>query len=283
MPSRLAPAFGRLPTHLDLPSTDDQPVENNYQTWQTFLLFDTIDSHMERLHPDGQYLLAADMGIYYQITDPPLNGCKAPDWFYVPNVPPTLPDSSYRRSYVMWQELVRPAVVIEFVSDITRGQEHDRTPERGKFWVYEQVIAVAYYIIYDPAEVKLEVYRMAGSEYELMQPDDSGSYYIQPLRLNIGLRFESYKGLTLNWLRWFDTKGEMLESGKEKFIEERLVSKRERQRAKQAEQRAEQEKQRAEQEKQRAEQEKQRAEQEKLRADRAMQKLRELGIDPEQA
>jgi hypothetical protein len=63
--------------------------------------------------------------------------------------------------------------------------------------------------------------------------------------------------------------------------EESLRAEQEKQRAEQEKQRAEQEKQRAEQEKQRAEQEKQRAEQEKAQKEKLMQKLKDLGIDPD--
>lgn len=70
----------------------------------------------------------------------------------------------------------------------------------------------------------------------------------------------------MNWLRWWDTEGNLLLWSSERAEQER--------------QRAEQERQRAEQERQRAEQERQRAEQESQRADILAARLRELGIDP---
>ena len=36
-----------------------------------------------------------------------LDGCRAPDWYYVPGVPPML-EGRMRRSYVRWQEIVAP-------------------------------------------------------------------------------------------------------------------------------------------------------------------------------
>lgn len=65
----------------------------------------------------------------------------------------------------------------------------------------------------------------------------------------------------MNWLRWWDSAGNLL-----------LWS---------AEQ-AEQERQRAEEERQRAEEERQRAYQEQQRAELFAAKLRELGVDPNQ-
>ena len=281
MPSKLAPAFGRLPTHLDLPDSDGVPMDNDFQIWQTMLLLNSIIPHLDRLHPDGRYHVTGDMGVYYQITDPPLQGCKAPDWFYVPNVDRVPADSGSRRSYVMWQELVRPDIVMEFISDKS-GNEYDRTRETGKFWVYEQALAVPYYVIYDPHQVKLEVYRMSVNRYELMTPDDRGFYDVQPLRLKLGLHYDTVGGLTYNWLRWFRPDGTLLETGEEMLAEEKVRTSEERERANAEKRRAEQEKQRAEQEKQRAEQEKQRADLVQQRAEKLAQRLRELGLDPEQ-
>ncbi len=274
MPSKLSPIFGRLPTHLDLPSTDDKPLDNGFQLWQAMLLMDAIIPHLSRLHPDGRYYLASDHGIYYQITDPPLDGCKAPDWFYVPNVSPSAADASYRNSYVMWQELVRPAVVMEFVSDSSRGSEYDRTPERGKFWVYERVIGASYYVIYDPREVKLEVYHLDDVEYELMQPDERGFYLIKPLNLNLGMHYSTYGGCTSNFLRWFDLEGELLPTNEERVVEESS-------RAEEYAKHAEFQKRRADQEREIANREKQHALREKERADLLAAKLRELGVDPD--
>ncbi|MCI0659675.1 MAG: hypothetical protein L0220_01240, partial [Acidobacteria bacterium] len=32
-------------------------------------------------HPDGNYFIGADTGIFWQIAKEPLEGCKAPDWY----------------------------------------------------------------------------------------------------------------------------------------------------------------------------------------------------------
>src|SRR5215213_9744187 len=87
----------RMPTHLDLPDTDGKPVDNTYQPMQWTILQNSITHHMDQLHPDGQYLIAADHGIYFRHTEPPLDGCRAPDFLVVEGVPPRLPDSAYRR------------------------------------------------------------------------------------------------------------------------------------------------------------------------------------------
>lgn len=71
----------------------------------------------------------------------------APDWFYVPHVPPLL-NGVFRRSYVLWQEIVAPLIAIEFVSG-SGAEERDATPYQGKFWIYEQAIRIPFYAIFD--------------------------------------------------------------------------------------------------------------------------------------
>ncbi len=50
-------------------------------------------------------------------TDPPKKGAEAPDWFYMPNVPPLL-GGQIRRSYMLWQEVIPPLIALEFVSGV---------------------------------------------------------------------------------------------------------------------------------------------------------------------
>lgn len=87
-------------SHLELPCTDGKPAENTYQPAQSALLSGIMIPLLERLHPDGNFHAAADNGIYWRRTKEPLEGCRAPDWYYVANVPRLL-NGEFRRSYVM--------------------------------------------------------------------------------------------------------------------------------------------------------------------------------------
>src|SRR5262249_62203333 len=78
----------------------------------------------------------------------PGKAAVAPDWFYVPGVAPG-PEGRIFRSYVMWQEKKPPLVLLEFVSG-SGGEERDRTPLVGKFWIYEQEVRAPYYGIFEP-------------------------------------------------------------------------------------------------------------------------------------
>jgi hypothetical protein len=88
----------------------------------------------------------------------------------VPNVPPKL-DGQIRRSYVLWQEFISPSIALEFASG-NGDEERDQTPlsrstqgevtKPGKFWVYERIIAIPYYGIYEINTGNLEVYLLVG-------------------------------------------------------------------------------------------------------------------------
>ncbi|MBD2514140.1 Uma2 family endonuclease [Nostoc sp. FACHB-973] len=240
-----------FPDHTQLPESDGTFVKNFQEHPQSILLTDSIKPILQKRHPDGQYCIGQDSGIYWRMTDPPEKGAEAPDWFYVGNVPPTL-DGQTRRSYVLWREFIAPLIVLEFVSG-DGSQERDKTPWKGKFWIYEQVIRPPFYGIYEVNKVSVQVYELIGGEYQLLTANERGHYPILPLEVELGLWQGQYQNMELPWLRWWDLQGNLLLTGEE----------------------------RAELEHQRAEQEHQRAELERQRADRLTAKLRSLGIDPE--
>ncbi|HEY9802213.1 MAG TPA: Uma2 family endonuclease [Leptolyngbyaceae cyanobacterium] len=254
-----------FPDHTQLPESDGTFVfakraggKNFQEHPQSILLTDSIKPVLQQRHPDGQYCIGQDSGIYWRLTDPPEKGAEAPDWFYVPNVPPLL-DGQTRRSYVLWREHIAPLIALEFVSG-DGSEERDKTPWKGKFWIYEQVIHPAFYGIYEVNKANVEVYELIGGQYQLLSANERGHYSIQPLGIELGIWQGEYQNMELPWLRWWDLQGNLLLTGEE---------------------RAEQERQRAEQERQRAEQERQRAEQERQRNDRLMAQLRSLGVEPE--
>jgi Uma2 family endonuclease len=237
--------FGRLPDHTELPESDGTFVKNFQEHPQSILLTDSIQPILQKLHPDGQYCIGQDTGIYWRITEPPQRGAEAPDWFYVPNVPP-LVAGQMRRSYVLWYELVSPLIVLEFVSG-NGSEERDKTPVKGKFWVYEQGIRVPFYGIYEVKKAQVEMYHLVENAYQLMTPNERGHFPIPQMGVELGIWKGHFQNIELPWLRWWDLQGNLLLTGEE-----------------------------------RAEQERQRAEQERQRADRLAEYLRSQGIDPDQ-
>src|SRR4051794_14283280 len=95
------PATEVLPDHTQLPCSDGRIVENNQEHPQGNLLTSALRPRLRERFPDGQFFIGHDVGIYYHRTQPPLEGCKSPDWYLVLGVPPRL-EGQVRRSYVLW-------------------------------------------------------------------------------------------------------------------------------------------------------------------------------------
>lgn len=231
----LPPPF---PDHTQLPESDGTFVKNFQEHPQSLILTDSIGPLLQQRHPDGQYCIGQDCGIYWRETDPPEKGAEAPDWFYVPNVPPKL-DGKIRRSYVLWREHITPFIALEFASG-NGEEERDRTPPRdtasggevqkpGKFWVYEQVMRIPFYGIYEINNGKLEVYHLVEGFYQVLAPNERGHYPIAPLGVELGLRQGSYQNQTQLWLRWWDLQGNLLLIGQELAERERQEKEQEQQ------------------------------------------------------
>jgi len=230
-----------LPDHTQLPESDGTFVKNFQEHPQSLMLTDSISATMKRLHPDGNYAIGQDCGIYWRQIEPPEKGAEAPDWFYVPGVPPLL-DGKMRRSYVLWQEHIAPTIVLEFAS-ADGSEERDRTPlfrtngnlvsKPGKFWVYEQVMRIPYYGIYTVNSGKLEVYHLVDARYEKMSPNDRGHYPIVPMEVELGVWSGAYQNQTQKWLRWWDNQGNLLLIGQEEAEKERAEKEKERQKREQ--------------------------------------------------
>jgi Uma2 family endonuclease len=255
-----------LPDHTQLPDRDGSIVNNYQEHPQSSLLSDCLRPRLHELYPDGQFSIGCDSGIYYQYTQAPLAGCKAPDWFLVVGVPPML-DGAIRRSYVLWKEMVKPLIVIEYVSG-DGSEERDTTPRTGKFWVYEQAISASYYAIFEVTRASVEVYRLEGGHYRTVAANAAGRYPIEPLGIDLGIWEGKYQDMDIPWLRvWDSATGKLLPLSEE--------------RAKAAEDRAETAEGLLDDTRSLLSDETERAEKERKRADKLADKLRELGIDPE--
>ncbi len=257
---RVAERPPTFPDHTQLPSEDGTFVKNFQEHPQSIILTDSIGPILEQIHPDGDYAIGQDCGIYWRETDPPEQGAEAPDWFYVPGVPPLL-DGKIRRSYVLWREFTIPLIVLEFASGSGK-EERDTTSlwepgniektRPGKFWVYEHIMGVPYYGIYEIKRGKLEVYNLVNRIYRKLEPNERGNYLIEPLQVELGLWQGNYQNQNQLWLRWWDKNGNLLLTGSERAELEKGRAERERKRAEQQQERADRQQERAEQQQERA-------------------------------
>jgi Uma2 family endonuclease len=237
----------------DLPSEDpEEPgLPDEFHPTQAQLLGDTFKPTAV---PAESIFIGSDIHLYYDSRHP--LWYKRPDWFVSLGVAHSATIEEMRWSYVIWQENVPPFLVVELLSPGTEDEDLgqtlrvvDRPPT--KWEVYERILRVPYYVIFDRTVGHLRGFRLIGAAYEEMVIKDS-QVWLPEIELGLGVWQGAYRGTDGRWLRWYHAPQEWIPTPSEQ----------------------------AEQERQRAEQERQRAEQERQKAERLAERLRLLGVDP---
>ncbi|WP_448573601.1 Uma2 family endonuclease [Trichothermofontia sp.] len=266
-PSQLPPALSSLPARETLPTMYDLPSEDpeepglpdEFHDLQPQLLRETCQSPI--VGPEALFF-GTDLNLYYDWRHPLWH--KRPDWFLVVGVNPATRQQDLRWSYVVWQEQVVPFLVLELLSPGTEDDDLGQTMRGSnqpptKWEVYEQILQIPYYGVFNRYENHFRLFRLHEGCYEpvaLVEP----RFWFPALGLGLGVWQGAYDGVEGLWLRWYDGEGNWVPTPRERSVMDRL---------------------RAEQASLRAEQERERAEQERERAERLAARLRALGIDPE--
>ena len=255
----IKPKKETLPTMYDLPSEDpEEPgLPDEFHDLQPQLLSATLRlTDVAR----NQIFTGTDLNLYYDLNHPLWH--KRPDWFAVLRVPRLYNSTDLRMSYVVWQEEVNPSVIVELISEGTEKEDLGETESTEgkaptKWAVYEQILKVPYYIVYDRYKDILRAYQWVDGQYEALVIKE-GRTWLPDLKLGLGLWHGEYDGISRQWLRWIDAQGNWIPTPLEQ---------------------AQQEREQAEQQREQAEQQREQAQGE---AARFAAKLRELGIDPGQ-
>jgi Uma2 family endonuclease len=236
-----------LPTMYDLPSENpEEPgLPDEFHDFQPKLLRETF---CPPNYAKNNIFVAADLNLYYDVRHP--QWYKRPDWFAVLGISRLYEQRDLRLSYVLWQEGVSPSIVIELLSPGTEKEDLGQTlrdvdQPPTKWEVYQNILRVPYYIVFDRYTDRLKAFGLREGRYQEL-PLESNRLWISELKLGLGLWQGYYQDIKRLWLRWYDESGNWIPTSPETAGQERY-------RAEQAEHRAEQERQRAEQERQRAE------------------------------
>ena len=223
----------QLPTMYDLPSEDpEEPgVPDEFHILQPEILKQTFQP--PNYSPEKRFN-AIDMYLYYDSNNPTLY--KRPDWFAVVGVDRLYNKIDSRSSYVVWDEQVNPIVVVELLSPGTEKEDLGETVREinkppTKWEVYEQILKIPYYVIYDKYSKKFMVFQLMRGYYEELDITE-GIIWMEAIQLYLGLWYGNYDGLTREWLRWFDGSKNLIPLEKEETLAQK-------QRAEAAEQRAE--------------------------------------------
>ncbi len=206
-----------LPTMYDLPSElpGEPGLPDEFHRLQADLLSQTCQ-------PPGQPLdrvfTASDLNLYYDLRHP--LWYKRPDWFLTLGLPRANQQDSLRWSYVIWQEKLSPSLMVELLSPGTEAEDMgqiQRVPGAPppKWVVYEQVLRIPYYVLYDRYDNHLRIFRLEENRYQpitLTEP----RYWVESLSLGLGVWQGIFCGAEGRWLRWYDINGHWLPTDAER-------------------------------------------------------------------
>ena len=231
-----------LPTMYDLPSenSEEMGLPDKFHDLQPRLLSETCLPNAE------DFFIGIDMNLYYDVKH--TGWYKRPDWFLVLGTSDSKFQSELRLSYVVWQEGLTPFLMVELLSPGTEAEDLGQTlrvvgKPPTKWQVYEQILRVPYYAVFDRYTNQFRIFCLQGIQY--VELDISGQgFWFDVLELGLGVWIGAYRGVEGQWLRWYDAAGNWVA-----FEQERTLK---------AEQRAESA---------------------ELRAELLAARLRELGLD----
>jgi len=210
------------PTMYDLPSEEvgDSGLPDQYHFWQGELLSETF---VPGNYPANEVFVACDLNLYYDLQHP--LWYKRPDWFAVVGVDRFYQKTEPRLSYVIWQERVKPFVIVELLSPST--QKEDLGLIRGKAgkppykWeVYEEVLKVPYYVVFDGRSNQLRLFKLIDGQYQDQNVGD-GEYWFAEIELGLRLVFGKYQDLNRLWLRWYDRSDSLIPTAAERVRQEK--------------------------------------------------------------
>jgi Uma2 family endonuclease len=197
-----------MPTMYDLPSelVGESGLPDEFHCLQATLLSETC--HPANC-PSDEILLASDLNLYY---DPRhTQWYKRPDWYMVLGVPRAAEQQELRLSYVIWQEGVAPFLAVELLSPGTESEDlgqrlREINQPPTKWEVYERILRIPYYVVYDRYENNLRVFNLLGGRYEAIALPEN-RFWLEQLELGLGLWRGVYRGASGLWLRWYDHSG----------------------------------------------------------------------------
>ncbi|NET62180.1 MAG: Uma2 family endonuclease, partial [Symploca sp. SIO2E6] len=211
-----------LPTMYDLPSEDpEEPgLVDEFHDLQPDLLKKTCQSPN---YSPLDYFIAKDLNLYY---DPEHTlWYKRPDWFLALGAQRSRNQQELRLSYVMWQEKVAPFLVVELLSPGTENEDLGLTERKKKepptkWEVYEKILQVPYYVIYDRYNNKFRAFVWQSGKYEELELSQE-RLWLEELGLGLGLWEGNYEEVEGKWLRFYDSMGNWIPTPEERTEQER--------------------------------------------------------------
>ncbi|MEM1280940.1 MAG: Uma2 family endonuclease [Cyanobacteria bacterium P01_H01_bin.152] len=178
-------------------------------------------------YSQANWFTGTDLNLYYDVHHPLWH--KRPDWFLALNVPRLYEGHDLRRSYVVWQEGQSPAIAVEFLSPRTEREDlgrfystsdqvnaGERNPESqvkatatpSKLEVYERYLRIPHYLVYSRYTQHLRYFKLIGTRYEEQSLRIGNPLvWLDDLKIGLGIWEGEFEGIPASWLRWCDESG----------------------------------------------------------------------------
>jgi Uma2 family endonuclease len=206
------PSSQPLPTMYDLPSEDpEEPgLPDEFHEFQPQLLRETC---VPPTYPLNEVFIGTDINLYYDSRH--TGWQKRPDWFLCLGVAASEQQQDLRWSYVIWQEGVSPFLVVELLSPGTEDEDlGQKLREIGKpptkWEVYEQILRVPYYAVFDRYENEFRLWQLVGARYQPIALPSDRRFWFEEVGLGLGVHDCAYQGVEGAWLRWYDRSGDWI-------------------------------------------------------------------------
>ena len=182
-------------------------------------------------YPRDRWFSGMDMHLYYD--DRHTGWYKRPDWFLAVGVPRAYEERDARQSYVVWQEKEVPRLAIEFLSSGTEAEDLGRFyggkeaiakagEPPSKFVVYEEILQIPHYVVFDARTQGLRYFRHLGNRYQEQAIGNANPrIWFADLQVGLGVWEGTVEGLRDRWLRWCDAAGNWLPTDVERVEAER--------------------------------------------------------------
>jgi Uma2 family endonuclease len=259
------PAYPIPSPPTDLPYDDGEPLETPLHRAAMNVLIRSLENAWA---DRTDFYTGGNMFLYYSNNQAMNRDFRGPDFFVALNVDRT---SHQRKYWAIWDEGGKyPDVIVELMSTSTANVDLVEKKQ-----LYERLFKTADYFVYDPYDAaSLKGWHLdQNQQYQEIQPNKTGWLWCHSLGLWLG----TWEGLLGNdsaaWLRFYDQQGNLILLPEEEA----------QQNLEQAQYNLEQARQQVEQAQQQVEQAQQQAEQERQKAVRLAERLRSLGIDPEES
>jgi len=192
----------RPPSHAEL-WQEDEELESDPHVIQIFSMRDAL-RYRFRARPD--VFIGANIPVYFSAMQVRKKDFRAPDLFAVFDAKVGVE----RYFWIVWEEERTPDFVLEVLSESTERIDRGRKKD-----IYERVLNVPEYFLFDLNHGRVEGFRLEERRYRPIAPNAAGRLASHMLGLELGVVEMVLDGREGRWLRFFEPDGRLVPTAAE--------------------------------------------------------------------